>query len=139
MNRHNRRYSGQAMVEMSVVLVLLTTLIFGAVSALQILMAKYTLAQAARVAAHQAALIGGDDGPEGTVTALARDVIDSGMGTRSERATISISCSSDPCRRYESITVSIGYRDELWVPIGPFAEVVAHASATRAAERDQQP
>jgi len=127
------------MVEMTIVLLLLTMLVFGAVCALQILMAQYTVAQAARVAAHQAALIGGDDGPNGTVAGMAREVLDGGMGTRSDRASISVQCATDPCRRYAAITVRISYRDELWAPIGPFGEVVADASATRAAERDQQP
>ncbi len=138
------RKSGQAMVEFAMVLGILMLLIFGAICALQILMTQYTVAQAARTAAHQAALIGGDDGTNGTVRSIARTILDGGMGTSSSNATISIICRDaggrlvTQCRRYYSITVRVEYIDTPWVPIGPFTQVHADISATRAAERDQQ-
>jgi Flp pilus assembly protein TadG len=150
-NRRARR-PGQAMTEMSLVLMILLLLVFGAISALQILMAQYTVAQAARAAAHQAALLGGPDGPDGRLTEVsgrvaetARLILDGGMGTSAARATIQVVCRDAEgqaltrCRRYDAITVRIRYEDELWAPIGVLDRVRADVSATRAAEQDQQP
>src|SRR6266511_4909389 len=86
--------------------------------------------QAVRAAAHQAALIGGPDGQNGswgdgahpsvTVAATARVILDSGMVTNSRMATITVMCARKPCRRYDPITVRITYQDAIWAPIGPF-------------------
>jgi Flp pilus assembly protein TadG len=139
------------MVELTLVLMILLLLVFGAITTLQILMTQYTVAQATRAAAHQAALLGGADGPGGTldgapgqVAEAARLILDGGMGTSAAQATITVTCrdASDrvvaQCRRYDAITVRIQYEDTPWAPIGPFDRVRADISATRAAERDQQ-
>ncbi|MEN9935029.1 MAG: hypothetical protein RLZZ387_1608 [Chloroflexota bacterium] len=139
------------MVELAVVLMILMLLVFGAITTMQILMTQHTVAQAVRAAAHQAALLGGPDGPGGVlstapgeVAEAARQIIDGGMGTSSERATITVSCSdasgraTAQCRRYNAITVRIQYDDAPWAPVGPFERVRADFSATRATEQDQQ-
>jgi hypothetical protein len=150
-DRHGRR-PGQAMTELSMVLMILLLLVFGAISTLQILMAHYTVAQATRAAAHQAALLGGPDGPGGNLAAApgrvaeaARLILDGGFGTSAAKATIDITCHDTAghvlasCRRYDAITVHIHYEDELWAPIGVLDRVRADMRATRAAEQDQQP
>lgn len=130
---------GQGLVETALTLMVLLLLIFGAICAFQIIMTQYTVTQAARAAAHQAALVGGDDGEQGSVRRIAATVLDSGIATHAQQAQISITCATQPCRRYEAITVRIRYDDELWTPIGPFTRVRADVSATRTAEKDQQP
>lgn len=148
--RAQRGRPGQAMVEMALVLVILLAVMLGGIDGLQIMMTQYTVAQAARAAAHQAALIGGPDGENGgwddkagpaasgTVAETARVILDSGMLTSAARAMITVTCETSPCRRYSPITVRITYQDEIWVPIGAFRSVRADLSATRAAEQDQQ-
>lgn len=149
---HTTRQPGQAMAELSMVLMILLLLVFGAISTLQILMAQYTVAQATRAAAHQAALLGGPDGPGGNladapgrVAEAARLILNGGMGTSAARATINVICRDGNgnaltrCRRYDAITVHISYEDELWAPIGVLDRVRADMRATRAAEQDQQP
>jgi Flp pilus assembly protein TadG len=136
------RARGQSLVEFAIMFPILVLLIFGAVDATQILMANYTVQQAARVAAHQAALIGGPDGSNGslasatgTIAEQARIVLESAVVTRVDKATITVTC-ADPCRRYSAVTVSIEYVDDVWAPIGPFSNFKATASATRATEQD---
>ena len=84
-----QRTRGQAMVEMALVMVILLLLILGGLDGLQILMTQYTVNQAVRAAAHQAALIGGPDGSNGslqtsgthatgTVAETARTILNSG-------------------------------------------------------------
>jgi hypothetical protein len=132
-------------------LFILLLVLLGMVDAVQIMMTRYTVSQAVRAAAHQAALIGGPDGQngslsplsgagnaEGTVADSARLILDTGMATDASKATIRVSCSSSPCRRYSPITVRIQYQDALWVPIPMFTDVHADLSATRAAEKDGQ-
>src|SRR6266545_6752660 len=78
---------GQAMVEMAIVIGILLLVILGGLDVLQIQMTQYTVSQAVRAAAHQAALIGGPDGqngswgdgarPSGTVADTARVILDS--------------------------------------------------------------
>ncbi|MFO7168289.1 MAG: TadE/TadG family type IV pilus assembly protein [Chloroflexota bacterium] len=139
------------MVEMTIVMLILLLLVFGAITVMQILMTQYTVAQAARAAAHQAALLGGPDGPDGglatapgQVAESARLILDGGMGTSAARATMTVTCRNaegqavSRCRRYDAITVRIQYDDTPWAPIGPFDRIRADISATRAAERDQQ-
>ena len=131
----SRKAPGQALVELMVVLGVLLTLILGMVCVGQILLANYTLSQAARAAAHQAAIAGG--APDVAVLA-ARNVIDGGVGTRAADATITVSC-DQPCRRYAPVTVSIVYSGAFWAPLPPlFTEFTVRATATRAAERDTQ-
>lgn len=112
-------------------------------------MTHYTVSQAVRAAAHQAALIGGPDGqngswgalphPTGTVAETARVILDSGMVTNSRSATITMSCARTPCRRYDPISVRIQYRGEVWAPFpGVFREITADLSAVRLAEKDRQ-
>jgi hypothetical protein len=143
-----QRAYGQAMVEMAIVIGVLLLVILGGLDVLQIQMTQYTVSQAVRAAAHQAALIGGPDGqygswgdgarPSGTVADTARVILDSGMVTDSSKATITVSCARTPCRRYDPITVQITYLDAIWAPIGPFQSAKADLSATRLAEKDAQ-
>jgi hypothetical protein len=133
--RETQRARAQAVVEMAVALPVLLMLIMGLVGIGQILLANYTVSQAARAAAHQAALAGGD---AGAAERAAEEVLNSGVGTSADRAEVRVSCPRSPCRRYDPITVSVIYRDELWAP-APFLEHFhVAASATRAAERDSQ-
>ena len=143
-----QRARGQAMVEMALVIGILLLVILGGLDGLQIMMTQYTVSQAVRAAAHQAALIGGPDGtngtwgdgahPTGTVADTARVILDSGMVTDATRATITVSCARTPCRRYDPITVRITYQDAVWAPLGPFQAAHADLSATRLAEKDAQ-
>ena len=132
-------------------LFILLLVLLGMVDAVQIMMTRYTVSQAVRAAAHQAALIGGPDGrngklsvipgsdnANGTIADTARLILDSGMATDASKATIHVACSSSPCRRYSSITVRVQYQDSLWVAIPMFSDVHADLSATRAAEKDGQ-
>src|SRR5262245_27273742 len=91
------RTRGQAMVEMALVMVVLLLVILGGIDGLQIMMTQYTVSQAVRASAHQAALIGGPDGApfensgplpsiEGSVAQTARTILDSGMMTDSSKA-----------------------------------------------------
>lgn len=140
---------GQALVEMALVMGVLLLVILGGIDGLQIMMTQYTVSQAVRASAHQAALIGGPDGTasrqsgplptiEGSVAQTARTILDSGMLTDSRNATISVACARTPCRRYDPITVRITYQAGIWAPIGPFQVVSADLSATRLAEKDGQ-
>lgn len=141
----------QSIVEFVLVLGLFIALVFGAIAAIQIAMTNFTVAQAARAAANQAALIGGADGSTGalpvriadatgTVATTARQILDSGMTTRGHgtNATISVACATKPCQRYAPIVVSISYPDRVWVPIGSFNTFTAVSSATRTSEQDRQ-
>lgn len=121
---------GQAVVEMVLVLPVLLLLILGLVCIGQLLLANYAISQAARAAAHQAAIAGGT--PQAAYTA-AENVIDSGVGTRYTSAQVTIAC-----RRYDPITVRVVYQDSFWTPLPGFTTFTITASATRAAERDQQ-
>lgn len=140
---------GQAMVEMAIVMGVLLLVILGGLDCLQLLMTNYTVSQAVRASAHQAALIGGPDGhngswdsaphPTGSVAETARVILDSGMVTDSRKATITVTCARTPCRRYDPITVRIQYHDRVWAPFpGVFTDVTADLSATRLAEKDSQ-
>jgi len=150
-SRHARcRSVGQAMVEMALVIGVVLLVILGGIDLLQIAMTQYTVSQAVRASAHQAALIGGPDGasgtwaeggqhPTGTVAQTARTILDSGMVTDATKATIMVSCARTPCRRYDPITVRIQYRDTVFAPFpGLLTDVHADLSATRAAEQDSQ-
>ena len=140
---------GQAMVELALVIGLLLIVLLGGLDLLQIAMTQYTVSQAVRASAHQAALIGGPDGangswgdgghPTGTIAETARTILDSGMVTDATRATITVTCARTPCRRYDPITVRIQYRDSVWAPFpGLLTDVHPDLSATRASEKDSQ-
>jgi hypothetical protein len=136
------RSRGQAMVEMALVLGIVLLLILGGLDGLQILMTQYTVNQAVRASAHQAALIGGPDGSNGSLktsgTHATGTILNSGMVTSANNATITVTCVRNPCRRYDAITVRITYQSGIWAPIGPFKLVRADLKATRLAEKDRQ-
>lgn len=145
-----RKERGQAVVETVIVIGIFLVLILGLTCVGQILLANYTVSQAARAAAHQAAIEGGE--PDSAKIA-AESAINAGVGMEysSESTTITVTCrkpSSDPakpgpqvsvCRRYYPISVRITYTDEFWVQMPPlFTGFAVQVDATRAAERDQQ-
>jgi hypothetical protein len=147
------RLPGQALVELTMTLGILLTLVFGSIAAMQIVLTQDTVAQAARAAAHQAALAGGPALPETNVASgaletggsarsvvgAAQAILDGAMTTRAERATIRVSCGGPggACARYQPITVTITYLDTPWAPVPPFfTRVYAEVSATRAAETE---
>lgn len=124
------------MVEFTIVLGLFLLLILGLICVGQILLANYTVSQAARAAAHQAAIEGGS--PEAAYDAAAR-VLDAGVGTSAAGARVDVVCASDPCRRYDPVTVTVNYTGAFWTPLPPlFTAFSVQAEATRAAERDHQ-
>lgn len=129
------RSPGQALIEFTLVLGLLLLLVLGLISVGQILLANYTLSQAVRAAAHQAAIAGGD---AEAAQHAARSAIEGGLGVDEAGAEITVSCAA-PCRRYDPVTVSIVYHGEFWAPLPPlFTKFTVRAAATRAAERDRQ-
>ncbi|MEI8166251.1 MAG: TadE family protein [Chloroflexales bacterium] len=133
MRPHER---GQALIEFAIVIGLFLTLILGLVCVGQVLLANYAVSQAARAAAHQAAIAGGV--PDAAYAA-ATQVIDAGIGTDATAATVTVTCTRQPCRRYDPITVTVDYAGAFWAPLPPiFTTFALHAQATRAAERDQQ-
>jgi Flp pilus assembly protein TadG len=130
------RQRGQALVEMVLVLPVLLLLLLGLICIGQILLANYTVNQAARAAAHQAAIEGGE--PEAAYLA-AQQVIDAGVGTVYDEAEVAVRCARTPCRRYDAVEVAISYTGDFWAPLPPlFTQFTVSAAATRAAERDQQ-
>mgnify|MGYP001104550326 CR=1 FL=1 len=134
MRRGGRR--GQAMVEFAIVIGLFLLLILGLTCVGQILLANYAVSQAARAAAHQAAIEGG--APEAAYRAAAQ-ALDAGVGTRAADARVEVACANAPCRRYDPVTVTVDYAGAFWAPMPPlFTEFSVQAAATRAAERDQQ-
>lgn len=134
--RTSARERGQALVEMVLTLPVLLLLLLGLICVGQILLANYTMNQAARAAAHQAAIEGG--APEAAYAA-AQQVIDAGVGTAYDAAEVEVRCARTPCRRYDAVEVQISYTGAFWAPLPPiFTEFSVGASATRAAERDQQ-
>ena len=129
-----RRTPGQALIEFLLVIPILLLLLFGLIDVGQALLANYTVNQAARSAAHVAAIGGGD---EAAATQTVRDVISGGVGMSSARAVVRVTCPHTPCRRYDPITVTIDYTDAFWTPVLA-ASFTVHATATRASERDAQ-
>jgi len=124
-----QRTRGQALVEMALVIGIVLLVILGGLDGLQVLMTQYTVNQAVRASAHQAALIGGPDGSNGSLRT---------SGTHADNASITVACARNPCRRYDAITVRITYQTGIWAPIGPFKLVKADLKATRLAEKDRQ-
>src|SRR6266498_4897133 len=114
---------GQSLVEFALVLGVLLLIILGGIDAIQILVTQYTVNQAVRASAHQAALVGGPDGsagnvataansPQNTIARTAQLVLDSGMTTNSSKATITVTCTNpqtgavrNPCRRDDGAEV----------------------------------
>lgn len=149
-DRHHSIAPGQAVVEMTLVLLLLLTLIFGAVNVLQNLTVQYTISQSVRTAAHEAALLGSTDGLEqgrpyvlatapGSVAASARNVLAGGIFTTDlSKATITAACTANPCRRYSPITVRIQYADSYLTPLPMLNRLLVDRTTTRTSEKDQQ-
>lgn len=141
------RYDGQALIEMALVLMIVLVVIFGGVAAVQAIGAHYTVSQAVRVAAHQAALRGSTGGlmfdrdyplasAPGPVADAARTAFAGSVFAEPQYATIRVRCATNPCRRYSTITVTIGYRAEVWTPIPGLSDIQVNRSATRTAEQD---
>jgi len=150
------KQAGQSLVEFALVVGVLLAIILCGIDAIQILVTQYTVNQAVRASAHQAALVGGPDGsdgnvataansPQNTIAKTAQLVLDSGMTTNSSKATITVTCTNpqtgavrNPCRRYDAVEVRIQYLDGVWAPFLMFDQVHADLRTTRAAEKDQQ-
>lgn len=133
-----RRARGQALVETLLALPILLLLVLGLIGVGQILLANYTITQAARAAAHQAAIAGGGNAGEAAAQHTARQVIAAGVGMEPEHADIAVTCAT-PCRRYAPISVTVRYQGEFWAPLPPlFTAFEVRAEAVRAAERDQR-
>ncbi|MGQ9925609.1 MAG: TadE/TadG family type IV pilus assembly protein [Chloroflexaceae bacterium] len=132
-----QRIRGQALVETLLVLPILLLLVIGLIGLGQILLANYTVTQAARAAAHQAAIAGGGPAGETAARTTAQQVIAAGVGMEPEQAQIAVTCVA-PCRRYAPITITVRYQGEFWAPLPPlFTAFEVWAEAVRAAERDQ--
>lgn len=130
------RRHGQALIEFMLVLPIMLLLLLGLVGVGQVLLANYTVSQAARVGAHQGAIAGG---PSAAAESAIEDVLDNGVGTAAINASVLVSCARTPCRRYDPVSVQITYQGELWMPIpGLLDRFTVRAQATRAAERDSQ-
>ena len=141
------RYGGQALIEMALVLMVVLVIIFGGVAAVQAIGAHYTVSQAVRVAAHQAALRGSTGGlmydreyplasAPGPVAEAARTAFAGSVFAEPQYATIRVRCATNPCRRYSNITVTIGYTAEVWTPVPGLSDIRINRSATRATEQD---
>lgn len=139
---------GQAVIEMALTLSVLLMVIFGGVAAIQAIGAHYTVTQAVRVAAHQAALIGSSGGMEydrdvslatapGPVAEAARAAFAGSVFVAPQNAVIQVSCAVRPCRRYAPITVTIRYQDEFWTPVPGWTDIRIDRSATRMTEQDE--
>lgn len=128
----------QSLVEFALVVGPLLLIIFCGINALQLLLTRQAITQAAVVAANRAALVGGDDREinRGDVVRAAEQVLDSGTITRASEATITVACAAQ-CRRYDPITVNIAYAGQYWVPLGPFTTLSLRAAVTRASEQDR--
>lgn len=129
------RRRGQSLAEFSLVIGLLMFIVCGACDAFQLAMATLSVTEAASAAAHQAAIIGGDDGPAGTVVQVARDVLANGLTTHGGQVSVRVVC-LEPCQRYQPITVTVTFEDTRWFPI--FSQTLrVERQAVRASEQDQ--
>jgi len=139
--------NGQALIEMALVLMVVLVVIFGGVAAVQAIGAHYTVSQAVRVAAHQAALRGSTGGlmndqeyplasAPGPVAEAARTAFAGSVFAEPQYATIRVRCATNPCRRYSTITVTIRYTAEVWTPVPGLSDIRINRSATRATEQD---
>lgn len=126
---------GQSLVEFAIAVGLLMFIICASFDAFQVVMTQTTVMDAARAAAHQAALLGGDDGPNGSVAAAATSVLASGLTTQRGDVTVLVQCDG-PCQRYMPILVRVRYDDARWFPI--FSDRLrVEQQAIRASEKDQ--
>lgn len=129
------RHPGQSLAEFSLVVGLLMFIVCGACDAFQLAMTTLSVTEAASAAAHQAALIGGDDGPDGSIVQVARAVMANGLTTRDGQIAVQVSC-LEPCQRYQPITVAVTFEDTRWFPI--FSRTLRiERQAVRASEKDQ--
>jgi hypothetical protein len=125
---------GQGLVEFALIAPLLLLLVLGFMAAWQIASINQEVSMAARVAAHQAALTGGD---VDAVTLAAHEALRGGVLPDPEHAVVTVTC-SDPCTRYSQITVEIAYTGDAWAPVGPFDDFTVVARETRASEQDRE-
>ncbi len=133
---HQRQRPGQSLVELALCLMILFAIIFGAIDGIQIIMAHYAVGQAARAAAHQAAL---DGGPSPAVNDVAKLILNTSMSTDASKATILTTCAT-PCDRFSPVTVEIAYHDQVWAPLWPGgATFNVRKAATRTTEKDAGP
>ncbi|HMQ29614.1 MAG TPA: TadE/TadG family type IV pilus assembly protein [Chloroflexaceae bacterium] len=133
--RSPRRTSGQSLVEFALVIGLLLFIVCAAFDAFQVVLTQATVADAASAAAHQAALLGGDDGPGGMVEHAAQRVLAGGLTTGSGDAVVSVRC-EEPCQRYQPIHVRVRFEDARWFPIFS-ARMLIEREAVRASEKDR--
>jgi hypothetical protein len=143
-------HSGQAMVEFAIVLTLMLLVIFGGVTFIQYVGSQYAIAQAARNAAHVAALRGSTGGlPDNQWVSLAsapgpvahsvRDTFAGSPFVTVADAEIRATCATSPCRRYSNITISIRYYAQAWTPFPGIPNPIRlSADASRTAEQDSQ-
>lgn len=133
--RSTRRTGGQSLVEFALVIGLLLFIVCAAFDAFQVVLTQATVADAASAAAHQAALLGGDDGPGGMVEQAAQRVLAGGLTTGSGDAVVSVRC-EEPCQRYQPIHVRVRFEDARWFPIFS-ARLQIEREAVRASEKDR--
>lgn len=133
--RSIRHTGGQSLVEFALVIGLLLFIVCAAFDAFQVVMTQATVADAASAAAHQAALIGGDDGPDGAVVHAAQAVLASGLTTQHGTTTVSVWC-EPPCQRYQPIHVRVQFTDARWFPIMS-DRLLVERQAVRASEMDR--
>ncbi|GIV96996.1 MAG: hypothetical protein KatS3mg057_1653 [Herpetosiphonaceae bacterium] len=139
--RSSRIRRGQALVELALVLLILLAILIAGIDAIQVAMTNYSVGQAVRAAAHRGAITGGNiqDARQAAI-----DVLNAGMTTTADKATITITCTPPSglsgCPRYSAFTVHIAYSDSVWAPdpLGIFRHFTATASSTRTTEADQQ-
>lgn len=144
------RHHGQALVEMALTLTIILMVVLGGIAAVQIIGVHYSVAQAVRASAHQAALRGSTGGlaydqyyplssAPGPVAEAARLALSGSVFADPEYAQIRASCATRPCRRYERIRVEIRYESEPWAPLpGLLDRISAQRSVVRSAEQDSQ-
>lgn len=133
--RSTQRTGGQSLVEFALVIGLLLFIVCAAFDAFQVVLTQATVADAASVAAHQAALLGGDDGPGGMVEQAAQRVLAGGLTTDSGVAVVSVRC-EDLCQRYQPIHVRVRFEDARWFPIFS-ARLQIEREAVRTSEKDR--
>lgn len=140
------RREGQALIETAIALSIILMVVIGGLNALQAIGSHYAVGQAVRSAAHVAALRGSSDGlPDGEtslatapgqVAEAARLTLQGTPFVDAGKAYIRVTCASDPCRRFDPITVTIRYEDETWAPFPLLDRIAIQRSATRIAEQD---
>lgn len=129
--RRSLRWAGGGLVTLALVLI--------ALDMGQYLWAKAAVQQAADVAAHTAATIGGDalTRERMTVVTAARQTLPRWAGVQTDATQVQITC-SHPCLRSSPMTVSVTALGRFWIPLGPFAAVRVGAHATRTSQADER-